>query len=376
LIGDFNLPHLGASIAMRRSPIALLPSLYAAWRWWSGEIASFVPKSWRENFAAGRGKLVLALIGDGTAELVQRSAGREETVAHLDLAPARLAQARATVAAVQQRQRRGIGAALRLPADTALSATMALPLAAEANLDQVVAFELDRRTPFKREEVYHAQRVLQRDAVAKRLSVQLTVVPRLAVDQALALAERLGIAPERVEVEGEPAGNLLPARPQSLAARLPSLAFAALALLAVMLAGAAALVPLERSHRAVIELRANVAESKRLADESLRLQKEIDAEIQESGFLAARKRQVPSASEILLALTQMLPDDTWLSELEISAGEVRLTGFAESASSILGLIDQSPRFANAAFRSPVTQDQRSKRELFNIAAKVARERAP
>ena len=119
-----------------------------------------------------------------------------------------------------------------------------------------------------------------------------------------------------------------------------------------------------------------MAQSKQLADESLRLQKEIDAEIQESGFLAARKRQVPSASEILYAVTHMLPDDTWLSELEVSAGELRVTGYAESASAILGLIDQSPRFANGTFRSPVTQDQRVKREQFNIAARVAPEKTP
>jgi general secretion pathway protein L len=253
---------------------------------------------------------------------------------------------------------------------------MALPLAAETNLDQVVAFELDRRTPFKHEEVYHSQRVLQRDAAAKRLSVQLTVVPRRVVDEALALAERLGLVLDRVEVAGDASGNLLPARPQPLAARLPSVAFGVLALLAVALAGAAAFIPLERAHRAATALRAEVAESKRLADESLRLQKDIDAEIQEGGFLAARKRQVPSASEILFTVTQLLPDDTWLNELEISAGEMRATGYAESASAILGLIDQSPRFANAAFRSPVTQDQRAKREQFNIAAHVAPENAP
>jgi general secretion pathway protein L len=361
---------------MRRSPAAFLPSVHAAWRWWSGELASLVPKSWRQSFAAGRGRFVLALVGDGTAELIQCGAGREESLARIDLATTKLAEARDIVAAVRRRQRRGTSAALRLPADTALSAVMALPLAAEANLDQVVAFELDRRTPFKREEVYHTQRVLQRDAAAKRLSVQLTVVPRRAVDEALALAERLGLALERVEVDGEPEGNLLPAGPQSVTARLPSFAFSALALLAVGLAGTAALIPLQRSHRAAAELRTSIADSKRLAEESVRLQKDIDAEIQEGGFLAARKRQVPSASEIVFALTQLLPDDTWLSELEISGGEVRITGFAESASTILGLIDQSPRFANAAFRSPVTQDQRAKRELFNIAARVAPENGP
>jgi general secretion pathway protein L len=359
---------------MRWSPAALLPSLSAAWRWWSGEIASLVPMSLRQSLANGRGRQVLVLAADGTAELVQQGAGREETLAQIDLDTTRLEEAREVLAAA--RQRSAIGAALRLPAETALSATMALPLAAEANLDQVVAFELDRRTPFKHEEVYHSQRVLQRDVASKRLSVQLTVVPRRVVDEALALAERLGLALDRVEVTGEPSGNLLPARPQPFSARLPSLAFGMLAVLVAILACAAAFIPLEQAHRAATALGVEVAKSKQLAEESLRLQKEIDAEIQESGFLAARKRQVPSVSEILYAVTHMLPDDTWLSELEVSAGEMRVTGYAESASAILGVIDQSPQFANATFRSPVTQDQRAKREQFNIAARVAAEKAP
>jgi general secretion pathway protein L len=359
---------------MRWSPSALLPSLNAAWRWWRGEIVSLVPKALQQSLAGGRGRQVLVLAADGTAELVQQGAGREETLARIDLGGTRLTQARDILAAAPQR--RGTGASLRLPAETALSATMALPLAAETNLNQVVAFELDRRTPFKHEEVYHSQRVLQRDVAAKRLSVQLTVVPRRVVDEALALADRLGFALDRVEVAGDASGNLLPVRPQPFAARLPSVAFGVLALLAAVLAGAAVFVPLGQAHRSAAALRAEVAQSKQLADESLRLQKEIDAEIQESGFLAARKRQVPSASEILYAVTHMLPDDTWLSELEVSAGELRVTGYADSASTILGLIDQSPGFANAAFRSPVTQDQRAKRELFNIAARVVPENVP
>jgi general secretion pathway protein L len=359
---------------MLRSPATLLPSLYAAWRWWRGEIASLVPRFLRRAFAGGGGRLVLALTGDGAIEVIERAGAREERVARIDLATAEIGAARRVVAGV--RQRRGAGAALRLPAETALSSTMNLPLAAEGNLDQVVAFELDRRTPFKREEVYHSQRVLQRDAAAKRLSVQLTVVPRQVVDEALALAERLGLALDRVEVAGQETGNLLPARAQPLAARLPGLAFAGLAFLAVVLAGAALLIPLEQEHRRAAALRAEVAQSKRLADESLSLQREIEAEIQESGFLAARKGQVPVASEILYTLTRLLPDDTWLNELEISGGEVRVTGFGESASTILGLLDQSSRFANAAFRSPVTQDQRARRELFNIAARVAPDKAP
>ncbi len=322
---------------------------------------------------------MLALASDGSSALLSAGAGRDALRARIDLSPSRLTEARVALAALRSRRRslrRGV--ILRLPAEAALHTTMTLPLAAQANLDQVVSFELDRRTPFKRDEVYHSQRVLNRDAVAKRVTVQLTVVPRQVVEQTRALADRLGLGLAGVDVAGADAapvsGNLLPPRPLPFSARLPRVATAALALLAAGLLAAAALIPLEASHRSAATLSAALADSKRRADESLRLQKEIDAEVQESGFLAARKHQTPSVSEVLFALTHLLPDDAWLTELEVTNGEVRMTGFAESAASVLGLVDQSPHFANAAFRSPVTQDQRTKREQFNIGARLAQEK--
>ncbi|MGO8914489.1 MAG: PilN domain-containing protein [Stellaceae bacterium] len=362
---------------MRLSLTSLLPTLGAACRWWSSEIVALVPPRWRQALAAGRGRLVLVMSGAGSAELVQRGGGRAETLAHLDLDPARQAASRAAVAALRSRLRRGAGAVVSLPEAAALRTVMSLPLAAEANLAEVVAFELDRRTPFRSEEVYRSQRVIRRDPAAKRLAVQLTVVPRPLVDEALAAAQRLGLAPDCVEVAGEPdSGNLLPARPRTLGARLPSLALGGLALLAAVLACGALLIPLYQAHRAADGLAAALAESKQGADESLRLQKEIEAEIQESGFLDARKRQAPSASEVLYTLTHLLPDDTWLSELEVTGGEVRLTGIGASASGVLALVDQSGRFGNAAFRSPVTQDQKTRREQFNITARLLSEAKP
>ena len=362
---------------MRFSLTRLLPTLNAAWRWWSGEIVALVPPRWRHALAAGRGRLVLVISDTGSAELVRRGGGNEESLAHLDLDPAHHEAAREVMAAIPSRWRREGGAVVSLPEDAALRTVMNLPLAAEANLAQVVAFELDRRTPFRSEEVYRNQRVIRRDAASKRLSVQLTVVPRSLVDAALAAAQRLGLAPVRVEVAGEPSsGNLLPPGPRPLGARMPRLALGGLALLAAVLAGAALLIPSLRAHRAADGLALALAESKQGADESLRLQKEIDAEVQESGFLDGRKRQAPAASEVLYTLTHLLPDDTWLSELEMTGGELRLTGVAASASGVLTLVDQSARFGNAAFRSPVTQDQKTQREQFNIAARLLPEAKP
>lgn len=364
--------------SMRLSRSAYLPSLNAAWRWWSRELAALVPERWRRRLIERRGPLVLALEGDDCAALIRRGGGGEERLGRLDLAPAAAAQSRAALAALGPRLRRNSGVVVvRVPTEAALRTVLALPLAAAGNLEQVVAFELDRRTPFRSEEVYRSQYVLRRDAASKRLAVQLTLVPRPPVEAALAAAERLGLVVERVEVAGEPAsGNLLPPRRQALAARLPRFAVGGLAALALALAGAAVLVPLEQAHQRAATLSAALADSRRRADESLKLEKEIDAEIQQSGFLALRKRETPSASELLDTLTRLLPDDTWLSELEISGGELRLTGFAASASTVLGLVDQSPRFANAAFRSPVTQDPKMRREQFNIAARIVRRNAP
>lgn len=356
---------------MASSSTSLLPSLNAAWRWWTGELAQLVPQGWRRNFTSRRGGLVLALSTNYRGELLQRAGGRESKLANLDLSPAGIEEAREILSSARQRK---AGTAIRLPPEAGLSSTVILPVVAESNLGQVVSFELDRRTPFKREEVYHSQRVIQRLDGGKRLLVQLTVVPRQAVDGAVALAQRLGLALDRVELAGEERANFMPQRPPRLATRLPSF-FAVSALAAAVLSVIALLIPLYRAHGELAMLQQELAEVQSRAIESEKLQKEVAAEVQEAGFLAAKKRQVPSVSEALYTLTHLLPDDTWLSELEIAGGEARINGYANSASAILGLVDQSQRFLNAAFRSPVVQDQRANREQFNIAARIA-ESAP
>jgi general secretion pathway protein L len=76
-------------------------------------------------------------------------------------------------------------------------------------------------------------------------------------------------------------------------------------------------------------------------------------------------------TELLDALTRLAPDDAWLTELQITGSDIRLTGAASSATALLGLIEQSVSFRNAAFRSPVVQDSRLGRERFDLGAQIA-----
>ena len=69
-----------------------------------------------------------------------------------------------------------------------LAKTVTLPLAAERELEQVLAFEMDRETPFKAEELYwihrsHSGRPAERAIVGAPLAGS-QIDPRPAADEA------------------------------------------------------------------------------------------------------------------------------------------------------------------------------------------------
>ena len=106
------------------------------------------------------------------------------------------------------------------------------------------------------------------------------------------------------------------------------------------------------------------------ADASAKLQTAIDGETHDQSFVVDRKKSRLTVTELLASLTHILPDDVWLTELQIDGDSVLVAGFAASATAVLGLIDQSPILSNATFRSSVTQDAQLNRERFDISAQL------
>src|SRR5579885_2372551 len=94
----------------------------------------------------------------------------------------------------------GQPAVLRLAASDVLEKTLALPLAAERELDQALAFEMDRETPFTAEELYWNHVVAAVDRQNRRLSVRLSLLPKASLEPLLAALARRGITPTRVEI--------------------------------------------------------------------------------------------------------------------------------------------------------------------------------
>ncbi len=92
----------------------------------------------------------------------------------------------------------------------------------------------------------------------------------------------------------------------------------------------------------------------------------------ESGvaILEKRKREVPSSVIVLEALSQILPDDTYLTELRILGDKLQIVGLARDPPSLIRLIEQSSHFSQATFFAPTTRAPSETKEHFSIEARL------
>ena len=87
-----------------------------------------------------------------------------------------------------------------------------------------------------------------------------------------------------------------------------------------------------------------------LKKEREKILKEI-AEFEKLSYLEARK------IEILKELTQILPATVWVWNLKATGREIEISGFADSASDLIPLLDRSPLFEKVEFLAPVTKER-------------------
>src|SRR4029077_2502648 len=88
------------------------------------------------------------------------------------------------------------------------------------------------------------------------------------------------------------------------------------------------------------------------------------------GLLARREQTSPSSVVVLEALSQALPDGTYVTELRIEGDKVQVVGMTQDAPSLIRLIERSPQFARATFFAPTTRAQNEPGERFHIEARI------
>ena len=373
--------HAAGRPEMTTVATQVLVSIRALVYWWLNELASFVPH--RLKRVSDRSDRLVILTVGADAMLVLESRHAVSQIGRISFrGQADLRQELQSI--LRQRgltrplSRGRLSVCLRIPANRALRTTLDLPAAAEDNLREVVEFELDRHVPFQASQVHFACRVLKRDALAHRIAVELTVVPRAVITEVLESAARLGFEPDRIDVEGDaqtvaPSENLFIHNGAQTARQASGKLTYGLAAMAVILKVVAVMIPVHAMQRRGDALAREFAEIKRTTEAIASLQKQIDVLREEEAFLVDRKRKMPTVSRLLFDTTKILPDDTWLQEFQVAGADVQIVGFTASASTLIGLLEQSHKFRNTIFRSPVTRDVKADRERFHIAARVVQE---
>ncbi len=274
--------------------------------WWLGGLRACLPNAIAGVLFGAAERLEVALDA-GEARFVLRANGEARELGRVSL---EAKSGKAASSAARRLLRRGRAAAghvtLLLPAGQVLRPNVEVPIAAAENLREVLAFEMDRHTPFSSDEVLFDFRVAGSDAELQRLNVEVLVARKRDVDEALALAGTLGLSPDRVTgpaAEAE-AFNLLPRAERPRPSRVVPRLVAAMAVVTLVLAGVTLGLWFERQQSTLERLEARVAELRATTGETGRLEEKVAHLLAVSGYLVEQKRRRPQMVEILDEVTR------------------------------------------------------------------------
>jgi general secretion pathway protein L len=251
---------------------------------------------------------------------------------------------------------------LRLPPNSVLTRAVTLPLAAERDVAAALNFEMDRLTPFSADELFWSIGSVMRDQARALLRMTLLIVPRAPLEPVLELLGRRQLRPEALEAEG-----IRVALQRTAARQRRRFAWPALC---ACLAVACLVLPLLRQQIAIERAQAMVLARAPAAAAAQRLRAELVADT--AGRIevaAARRRGDPL--QVLAALTGVLPDDTWLSDLALKDGSLTMDGQSGNAARLIGLLAAVPALKDPSFTAPVTRTSDNKADLFSLRAETA-----
>ena len=356
-----------------------LPRFFA---WWGHELVALLPARWRALLAERAEALLLETRGDQL--VVWRQTGAACAEAASVALDADAAERKAAVDRVRaQIDDPNLRAFYCIAPGRALRREFTLPAAAENNLRQVLAFEMDRQTPFKADQVYFDYRVAAREQSARNLAITLIVVPRAPLDADLAKLAAGMLRLDGVDCwrEGPGSGrmglNLLPLerRPRRSNPRLRlnlGLAASAVVLLVTVM-----LLSLANREAALAAMNTQVEKAQNAAKQVNGLKKTLQDSIAAANFLNRRKQETPLMVSLLADLSQRLPDDTYLERLAVDEkSKIDVQGLSDNTAKLTERLRESTVVENPSFQGNIQQDPRTHKDRFNMTLEFRHKAEP
>lgn len=341
-------------------------------KWWTRELGDMVPAFLRPRIRPPS-KMLWVQVNAGHLTLSRWGRSGKQTIGQLPLDAAHAIAHKVAFDALRAR-------AGRLPIGVVLSdlqilrKQIGLPLAAVQNLRQVLAFELGRQTPFTQEQAYFDARTVSEDRAKQSMQVELVVAPRSQLDELNACLKAWGASPQFMAVESELAGNgdcvnLLPPEQRPKPSSLRYWGYAAMASITLLLLAAVLLHPLWQKREVAIALLAPLNHAQQRAHIVEGLKKEQERVLAEYNYPGEAKLARPPVVAMLEEISRLLPDNTWLQQLDIKAQEISLQGNTTGSSRLINLFEKSRLFEDAQFKSPLVKAPGGE-ERFQLAAMI------
>lgn len=341
-------------------------------RWWTSELAGLVPAALVQREPPYRPGVVVLVEAAGLRLLDERTKRRATTP--LDGA---LNSALDTFDELLQlaQEQPAVTVRLRLPHAQCFSRHVDLPDAARGDVGRILQLDMERATPFRSKDVYTAHVIETGQVTRGVLRVRHFIVPREAVDKALADVRETGVTVTCVECWNADGSRPLPVNflaTESEGYPATPRSMKMLIVASVLLAASAAYTVTTQHDRALAELVQTVAGSRIRADAVRNSVRASEQQLEDITSLKSMKGARTATVTVLDNLTRLLPDTAWLTDFKLDDDTVDISGFAKSAAALVPLLETSNIFSEATFTAAVTRDPSEDKERFSLRVRVSK----
>jgi general secretion pathway protein L len=343
--------------------------LTAFLRWWREELRGLVPQQLRGRSAV---KILIAIGQDGYRVFASAGGKLRPARGGADLSP------RDAVIAAGELARSDPAAlvGIRVPLASCFVRNVELPRNAQEDATRILDLDLERATPFKLKDVYGAALVEDNQERGPRVRVRHLLLKRQSVEAILGELKAAAVPVDFIDCWDEANGQSLPvnflaAQQQAGAGSARGLSFAKMLLVLLALLGLSAIHFANSRYQTALEtVQGQLAQARAQATSVRRALDTSEAALTEIGHLQNLKLATPPTVEVIDALTKLLPDSVWLTDLRLENGFLDITGLAKSGAALLPLFEHSPLFADAALSSGVNFDPQENKERFSLRVRL------
>jgi len=256
---------------------------------------------------------------------------------------------------------------LRIAEPLVLRRSLVLPTQSRRAIARILDYEIEKFAPAPPAQLYFD--FVQVNVRPQESRVLVRIVHREVIDAALRTLHEMGASATRLWFGDDDIEADYRRFPLDRAAwlrgrwrRSGTLALGALAVVFALLLATTFLVRQETLNDA---LRTRLTGVQQRAENVGRLQRAIDARLLQFSWLDKQRRKTTFVAT-LNELTRVLPNDSWLRELSYDGNEFHASGYSKDPMALIGAVDHSAMFTNAAYAAPTIHDASAGADRFEL----------